>query len=160
MRHGSAEPYAGTDQERRLTARGREEAAAAGRYLAEHGVVPDHAAVSSATRTQETWAIVREHSGSPVSADFAPALYNAEPEAVLEVLRLTPADAHTVLYLGHNPTAAYLCSALDGGGGDPEALAQLLTGFPPAALAVFEYDGEWAALDAGVARLVLCRVRG
>ena len=160
MRHGTAEPYAGTDQERRLTARGREEAAAAGRYLAEHGVVPDHAAVSAADRTRETWAVVREHSGSTVCADVEPSLYNAGPEAVLEVLRLTPADAHTVLYLGHNPTASFLCSALDGGGGAPEALAQLLTGFPPGALAVFEYDGEWADLDTGAARLSLCRVRG
>ena len=86
-------------------------------------------------------------------------LYNATPETVLEVLRLTPPEARTLLYLGHNPTAAYLCSTLDQGDGDPQALAQLLTGFPPAAVAVFELDGDWADLELGTARLLLCRVR-
>ena len=160
MRHGSAEPYAATDQARRLTPRGRDEAAAAGRFLAEHGVVPDHASVSAAARTQDTWEVVREHSGASTSATLEPTLYNAEPETVLEVLRLTPDECDTLLYVGHNPTAAYLCSALDSGGGDPQALAQLLTGFPPAAVAVFELDVAWADLDLGAARLTLCRVRG
>lgn len=160
MRHGSAEPYAASDQDRRLTGRGREEAAAAGRYLATNDVVPDHAAVSSAVRTRETWDVVREHSGSAAQGTPERLLYNAEPETVIEVLRGSPSEARTVLYLGHNPTAAYLCSALDSGEGDPDAVGQLLTGFPPAALAVFEYDGEWTDLALGAVRLVLCRVRG
>jgi phosphohistidine phosphatase len=160
MRHGSAEPYGTTDQTRGLTDRGRDEAAAAARFLASHGLVPDHAAVSSAIRTQETWAVVREHSGSEADAQIERMLYNAEPETALEVLRLTPAEARTLLYLGHNPTASFLCSALDSGEGDPKALGELMTsGFPPAAVAVFEYGGEWTDLDLGAARLVECRVR-
>jgi phosphohistidine phosphatase len=56
----------------------------------------------------------------------------------------------TALVVGHNPTMAYLAQVLDVGG-SPQLAA---TGFPAAAAAVFEYDGPWADLAEGTARLV------
>ena len=52
MRHAKAEPFASTDRERALTARGRKDALEAGAYLASTSTVPDHTVISSALRTR------------------------------------------------------------------------------------------------------------
>lgn len=153
MRHGRAEPYAASDFARALTARGRLEASAVGRYLVAAGMVPDHAVVSSATRATATWDEVRAASGSTAGAEVDRTLYGAEAEAILEALRLVPEAARTVLFVGHNPGVMHLASVLDGGDGDPDAVRGLLEGFPTAALAAFEVTGSWADLTAGSARL-------
>ena len=154
MRHAKAEPYAETDAARRLTARGRDDAADAGRRLASLGVRPDQALVSSAVRTRETWVAVHERCGGEAQEEFSDDLYAASPAGVLEVLRRLPDDVSSCIYVGHNPTAAHLAAALDDGEADPEVLRGLLAGFPPAALAVFEVPGSWAELSEGGARLV------
>jgi phosphohistidine phosphatase len=153
MRHAKAEPYAETDGARELTARGREEAAAAGAHLASLGVRPDHALVSSARRTRETWAAVREACSADAREEVSDGLYAASPSAALEALRLVPDDASTCIYVGHNPTAAHLAAGLDDGDADPEVLRGLLAGFSTSALAVFVLPGSWAELDEGGARL-------
>jgi phosphohistidine phosphatase len=158
MRHAKAESYAENDRERHLTDRGRAAAAEAGRHLAELGVVPDHAVVSAAVRTVETWEEVRRASGSTAQPDITEAVYAASPGSILETLRLVPAGARTVLFVGHNPSAGALVHLLDDQEGDPALVAEMLQGFPTAALAVFELPGEWEELDEGSARLTHVRV--
>lgn len=159
MRHGAAEPYAATDQARALTTRGRADAAAAGRHLASTGLVPDHALVSTAVRTRQTWEEVRVATGATVEAELESSLYSAHAEGILELVRLVPVDARTLIVVGHNPASAYLASTLDGGEGDPEAVRRLIEGgFPPAATATFELDCTWSDLAAGRARLTDVRV--
>ena len=153
MRHAKAEPYADTDSARRLTARGREAATAAGRFLAEQGLVPDHALISDAVRTRETWAAVREACGSDAQEEVTEDLYAASPSDVLEAIRMVPDAAATCIYVGHNPTAAHLAAALDDGDADPDVLRGLLAGFSTSALAVFELPGPWSELDEAGARL-------
>ena len=46
------------DRDRKLMKRGRADAPVIGAYMAHHGLVPDLALVSPATRAQETWALV------------------------------------------------------------------------------------------------------
>jgi phosphohistidine phosphatase len=154
MRHAKAEPFAATDHERRLTDRGRSSARDVGTHLRDEGVLPDHALVSSAVRTRETWDEVVETSGVACETTFDDAVFTGSPDVVLEALRAVPADAHTVLFLGHNPTASYLCHLLDDGGGDPGASSQLMTGFPPAAVATLEVTVPWAELAPETARVV------
>ena len=153
MRHAKAEPYAETDSARRLTARGHQEAAAAGAHLASLGVALDHALVSSATRTRETWDAVREACGADAREEISDPLYAASPTAALETIRLVPEEVTTCIYIGHNPTAAHLAAGLDDGDADPDVLRGLLAGFPTSALAVFELPGPWAELDEAGARL-------
>ena len=154
MRHAKAEPYADADRDRRLTARGRAGATAAGRQLAAWGVVPDHALVSAAERTVETWRLLAEElDGQPVE-EVTEAMYSASAEAVLEALRQLPDEHRTVVYVGHNPSAGYLATVLNDNTGDPGAIRRLLAGFPPAATAVFEVDGGWESLGEDAARLV------
>jgi phosphohistidine phosphatase len=154
MRHAKAEPFAATDHERRLTDRGRSSARDVGTHLRDEGELPDYALVSSAVRTRESWDEVVEASGVSCETAFDDAVFTGSPDVVLEALRAVPADAQTVLFLGHNPTASYLCHLLDDGGGDPDASSQLLTGFPPGAVATLEVTVPWTDLAPETARVV------
>ena len=105
------------DHDRPLNARGRRDAAALGAWLTETGRIPDAALVSTARRTQETWALLGfDATPMTLRAD----LYHAAPEAMLAALRGAP-DVETVLMLGHQPgigaAARMLLAAPPDGGG-------------------------------------------
>jgi phosphohistidine phosphatase len=154
MRHAKAEPFAATDHARRLTERGLECARDVGRHLLESGLVPDFALVSSALRTRETWAeVARACGATDVQVSYDDTVFTGSPDVVLEAIRGAPADASTVIFVGHNPTAAYLAHLLDDGEGDPAAVSELVQGFPPGALAVLEVDVAWVDLAAGTGRV-------
>jgi phosphohistidine phosphatase len=155
MRHAKAEPYAASDHARRLTDRGIASARDVGRYLRDKGLSPDYVAVSSATRTRQTWAAASE--SLDVAEDdvsFDDALFTGSADVVVEVLHASPADAATVMFVGHNPSAAYLCHYLDDGDGDSAAVSSLLQGFPPSAVAVLEIGVPWADLGPETGRIV------
>lgn len=154
MRHAKAEPFAATDHDRQLTDRGRADAAAAGRHLAETRTVPDHAVVSTALRTVQTWQELARTSGSTVDPVLDAAVYTGSVDVVLETLRTVPEAATTLVFVGHNPTAAYLAHTLDDGDGEPGAVHGMLRGFPTGALAVLEVMVPWADLAAEAGRLV------
>jgi phosphohistidine phosphatase len=154
MRHAKAEPFAATDHVRRLTDRGHESARDTGRHLRELGYVPDFALVSSAMRTRETWVAVAETSGADARVSYDDALFTGSPDVVLEAMQGAPEDAATVMVVGHNPTAAFLCHLLDDGEGESSAVSELLQGFPPGALAVLEVGVPWSELAAETGRIV------
>jgi phosphohistidine phosphatase len=155
MRHAKAEPFAESDQQRRLTDRGHEAARAAGRHLRESGVRPDFALVSTAVRTRETWAELAAGCGvDPGLATFDDTLFNGSADVVLDALRAIPEDATTAVFVGHNPTAAYLGHLLDDGEGDPDAVARMLRDFPPAALTVLQVTVPWSELGPETGRVL------
>jgi phosphohistidine phosphatase len=155
MRHAKAEPYAASDHVRKLTDRGAASARDVGRHLRDQGLVPEYVAVSSATRTRQTWAAVAESLGAAdTEVSFDDALFTGSADVVVEVLHATPPDAGTVMFVGHNPSAAYLCHYLDDGDGDPSAVSELLKGFPPSAVAVLEIRVPWADLGPETGRIV------
>jgi phosphohistidine phosphatase len=154
MRHAKAEPFASSDNARTLTDRGLASARDAGAYLREHGVLPDYAIVSSAVRTRQTWDAVVETAGladCPVSFDDA--VFTGSPDVVIDALRAAPEDAGTLMFVGHNPTAAFLCHHLDDGEGDPAAVSEMFKGFPPGALALLDVRVPWAELGAETASI-------
>jgi phosphohistidine phosphatase len=154
MRHGKAEAFAQGDHLRRLTERGRRESRVAGQWLADQGIVPTDAFVSSAARTRETWEALVAGNGTPAEARVEDAVYSADTESALDVLREAPVDAEVVLYVGHNPTAASLAYLLDDGDPDPAAFRAMSIGFPTAAVAVLEISVPWAELDAATGHLI------
>ncbi|MCW2818104.1 MAG: Phosphoglycerate mutase [Marmoricola sp.] len=158
MRHGRAEPYGDEDHRRLLTERGEREARAAGEWLAAQGLLPDHALVSSAARTRATWAQLAAASGSRVQPDFSDEAYAADADTATDLLRAVPPEAGTVLYLGHNPTAASLAVLLDSGDPEPDAFRVVGGGLPTGALAVLEVTVPWSELDTGTSRLVQAHV--
>ena len=124
MRHAKAEPYASSDHARTLTERGVASARDAGAHLRELGLSPDHAVVSSAVRTRQTWDALVETAGiTECEVSFDDAVFTGSAEVALEVLQNVAEDAETVLFLGHNPTAAFLAHYLDDGEGDPAAVS-------------------------------------
>jgi phosphohistidine phosphatase len=154
MRHAKAEPFAETDRQRALTDRGRQNAFAAGEHLAAAGAVPDYAVVSSAARAVATWDAVAAGSGSSAKVALDDAVYSGSPDVVLEALRAVPEDAEVVIFVGHNPAAAYVAHLLDDGHGDAEAVHGMLQGYPTSAMTILEIDVPWADLAPESGRVV------
>jgi phosphohistidine phosphatase len=158
IRHAKAEQAGATDFERRLAARGRADAAALGSWLAAEGLVADHALVSAAHRTRETWSALAEAAGWELSADYDQGLYAAGPETALDILRGAPDEARTLVLVGHNPTVASLAQLLDDGEGDDDAASAMAMGYPTSAATVLAYDGPWADLGEQCARVLAFHV--
>jgi len=90
-----------SDHDRVLNDRGRGAAPKVGRWLKDHGHLPDAALVSSARRTVETWELLAPELGVSVPMTLAPGLYHAEAGDILTHLR--KAEVPTVMVIGHNP---------------------------------------------------------
>lgn len=156
LRHASAAPVAPSDAERALTSRGHAEAQAAGAWLARTGTVPDRALVSAAVRARETWTDVAAGAGWTLEADHDSALYSADTDSALDLLRLTDEGVGTLVVVGHNPTVASLVQMLDDGEG-PDGTEVLRRGFPAGSAAVFAVGRPWADLELSCARLAAFR---
>lgn len=154
MRHAEAEPWADSDAERALTAKGARDAAAAGAWLAGNGLLPDQALVSAARRTRQTWQALAAAAGSSLQPDVRLDLYSAGPESALDELRSADEESRTLMLLGHNPTVSFLANLLQDGLGPQEALTAMTAGYPTAALTVLEYEGAWSRLSFGDARVL------
>jgi phosphohistidine phosphatase len=153
MRHAEAERWAQSDAERGLTESGRASARAAGQWLAQNDLIPDHALVSAARRTRETFEHLALGAESDLEPDLRLDLYQASPESALDELRLAPDASHTLLLVGHNPTISFLANLLQDGLGEPAAITAMTAGYPTAALTVMEYERAWADLSFGDARV-------
>lgn len=134
------------DRERVLSARGERDAPKVGRYLAEHDLVPQHAIVSAAERTRQTW----QHLGRKVTeiptVTIDERIYEAAPADILAAIAETPADAASVMVVGHNPGLQSVALMLTGSGGG-KAWRLLSEKFPTAALAVIDFDApDWKSL--------------
>jgi phosphohistidine phosphatase len=158
FRHGKAERSApGGDIARRLTERGRRDAELMGRVLAEQGLVPDLALVSSAARTQETW--------DAASPAFPGAkllvrrdLYLAEEAVIVDLAETLGESAGTVMVIGHNPGLHMLTlGLLRQGGAGAAVLARAQDKFATSSVSAFtfdaagrpSYDGLFHASDHG-----------
>jgi phosphohistidine phosphatase SixA len=146
LRHAHAEPAAPgqADLDRPLSPEGLAEAEAAGRWLAEHDLVPDCVLSSPARRTRETLEAVLATVGY-VDQRLAPEIYDATPGALIAL-----ADAHReverLLVVGHNPGLEQLVALLHSGqSGD-------YRGMPPGGIAVLALPAG-AAIEPGCARL-------
>ena len=134
------------DHDRPLSKRGRESAPVIGRWLAEHGHVPDLVLCSSSARTLET---VRRLAlpGLPEPV-VERALYHAAPETILARLAALPPECGTAMLVGHNPSTHQTARAL-AGAGESHWLAEIARKFPTAAAAVIEFEGsDWSAVRA------------
>lgn len=146
LRHGkSSYPDGVDDHDRPLNGRGEREAPIAGRLIAEAlptGAVVDEALVSSATRAQQTWELVRE-SVTPRATRTLPELYLATRSELLNVVNALPVS-DVVIIVGHNEGL--------------EELAAWLTGTPvvltTSTYARMSSDLDWADWTEGCAELV------
>ncbi|HUY47683.1 MAG TPA: histidine phosphatase family protein [Streptosporangiaceae bacterium] len=140
MRHAKAgELPGGPDVERALRPRGCRNASAAGQWLAARGLVPDLVLCSNARRARQTWQYVSAELAGEPRVFNDPRLYHADATDLLEIFAEAPAQARSLMYVGHNPAAADLAEILTGGPVD----------FPTAAIAIIGLDGGWPDLSQG-----------
>ncbi|WP_333897459.1 SixA phosphatase family protein [Brevundimonas aurantiaca] len=142
MRHAQAEPTSpsGGDEARPLSAVGRNEALLMGRALAERGLKPDLALVSSAVRTRQTWEQMHDVLGD-VEVRDEPRLYNAPADVLRSFVEASEEEAGCLLILAHNPGVHVLAGDyLSESAASPAILDRLAGGFPTGAAAVFTVD--------------------
>lgn len=146
LRHAHAEPAVPgqDDLDRPLSPEGLAEAEAAGRWLAEHGLVPDCVLCSPARRTRETLEAVLGRVGY-VDQRLEPSIYEASP-GTLAALADSHCEVGRLLVVGHNPGLEQLAALMHSGqSGD-------YRGMPPGGIAVLTLPAQ-AAIEPGVARL-------
>ncbi|MFF4342764.1 SixA phosphatase family protein [Kitasatospora sp. NPDC001540] len=145
LRHAKADWPDVPDELRPLAERGRADAVAAGRWLAEHELVPDRVLCSTAVRTRQTWELAEPELGGAPELVLEPRAYRAEPDELVELLRELPSVVRTVLLVGHRPEVQGLVLGLAREDGS-EALERLREKFATAGVAVLEVSGEWGQL--------------
>ncbi|MFB7948190.1 histidine phosphatase family protein [Kitasatospora phosalacinea] len=145
LRHAKADWPDVPDELRPLAERGRADAAAAGRWLAEHELVPDRVLCSTAVRTRQTWELVEPELGGAPELVLEPRAYRADADELVDLLRELPPVVRTVLLVGHRPEVQELVLGLARGSGG-EALERVREKFSTAGVAVLDVPGEWGQL--------------
>ena len=154
LRHAKTErPEPGErDRDRRLTKRGREDAPLIGAYMARHGLVPDLALVSPATRAEETWALVAKALPTAPKLVEEEGIYNAGRDKLIGIIRKAR-DAHVLLVVGHNPGLHELAVSLIASG-DVEARERVNEKLPTTGLVVIDLPfDDWSRLHPNAGRI-------
>jgi phosphohistidine phosphatase len=142
------------DLERPLAPRGRQSAPLMARRMVKKGWVPDLVLCSQAKRVRETWQLMAPVLGEKIPCKTLRTLYPGTPSRLLMALHRAPAEAGTLLLIGHNPGLGALATDLCGSGPE-EALARMSVKFPTAGLAVIGFEIEdWSDLASGGGRLL------
>lgn len=160
IRHAKTEQSGPPDQGdhgRRLLPRGVGDAEAAGRWLADEGLVPDLVLCSTSVRTRETWEHITTESEHLAEAEVwhDPRIYNAWAETLLTVLAEVPDEVRTVAVVGHAPGVPDLVADLaDAERSAESAVARFELGFPTMTCAVLQTDAPWDGIPVESALLV------
>jgi phosphohistidine phosphatase len=152
IRHGKAADGP-VDALRPLADRGRVDAPAIGRWLAAHGLAPDRVVVSPARRAVQTWELAGAEITDAPSPMVDDRVYDNAVEALLELIRETPAAVGVLGVVGHNPSVEEFASYLDDGRGESAARERMTQKFPTGAVAVLDVSGPWSHLGAGAGAL-------
>ena len=102
------------DFDRPLANRGREDCAVIGRFIEEKGIDFDLVLVSTAARTRETIALVKDRAKFQAEVRYDERIYEAITAQLLEVISQVENDRQSVLLVGHNPGIADLLALLTG----------------------------------------------
>ncbi len=152
------------DHDRPLARRGQRDAPAMGRWLRAAGHVPDQVLCSTARRARETWQLAQAGLGAAPPARFEDLVYQGSAAQLLDLIRSAAPAARTLLIVGHDPAIPDLARTLaaaapparagsHGSAGHRAAADRMRAKFPTAAVAVFEFTGNWGQLSRGTAQL-------
>lgn len=149
LRHGKAQPDAPHgDWARDLTNRGRRDARTMGELIGSRIGRPDAIVTSDAHRARQTAEIAAEAIGFDTPITLEHAIYEAWLPDLINVVQSLPADASTVVIVGHNPGFEALVVALAG-------LDASEVRLPTAGLARLELDiATWTEVEPGSGRLI------
>lgn len=137
MRHGKAETNAPSDKERALADRGEAQGRLIGEYLDSQSISPQVVLVSSARRTQETWAAVLStlpaFTGEVIVVDE---LYLGGRNEMYEAITRYGGEAGTVMVVAHEPTTSAVAAELADDSSDASSLAQVRIGVPTGSVSI------------------------
>ena len=112
--------------------------------------MPDKVLCSTATRTKETLERIEGALCKALETDFEDALYLAETDDIIDVLRSQSDDFRTLMVVGHNPGMEEAVTRLSGPSQDT-GWTEAVKKFPTCALAVINFDvGAWRDISKGV----------
>ncbi len=140
------------DHERPLAPRGRLAVKVLAKHVRARRIEPMQVLCSSALRARETLDGIAPGGIHLIE----PELYDASGQDLLERLRRVPYEVDSVLVVGHCPAVQDLVvrlassAELIDGGGEPGDIRRK---FPTGALATLTFEGAWAELGPGCARL-------
>jgi phosphohistidine phosphatase len=107
---------------------------------------------SSSRRTVDTLEGIRAALPKRARIDVVDELCLADADTLVTLLRALDAQVGCAMLIGHNPGLEDLASLL-AGSGDAGLRTQLAAKFPTGALVALSFDGTWATLAAGAARI-------
>jgi phosphohistidine phosphatase len=150
MRHGkSAYPDGVDDHDRPLADRGRREAGIGGDWMRSSQPQVDLVLCSTATRTRETLAAT----GIKAPVSFEPSIYGGSPHELIDLVREVTAPAETILLIGHAPGIPWTGWEL-ANNRNSLAAGEMSQAYPTSAIAVLEFECDWAELGPGTGELV------
>ena len=139
---------------RPLALKGREQAPAVGKALAEAKLQPSTVYVSAAVRTLQTWkGLSRTLACDTDMAQVREDLYEASVQDVVDLIHGVPSSSRCLLVVGHEPTMAATAAYFAGPQSKAPALAQVRVGLPTAGWAVLESGSSWDTWERGNALL-------
>jgi len=140
------------DYDRPLAPRGTKAVRRLREYLTRTEHRPDVVLCSSSRRTVDTVEGIRVALPKRASIEPADGLYLADATTILTRLRALDGTVRCAMLVGHNPGIEDLASRLVGSG-DAELRAQLAAKLPTGALVALSFNGAWADLAPGAARI-------
>jgi phosphohistidine phosphatase len=121
--------------------------------MADKALLPDFTVVSTARRARQTWELVRPAFGRDIVEHDEPRIYEASASAILDVVRETGPDVHTLLVVGHNPGLHELALKLIRNENSPD-LSRLQQKYPTAGLVVIDFKfRRWSKRSEGLGQL-------
>ncbi|MBF0380085.1 MAG: histidine phosphatase family protein [Magnetococcales bacterium] len=154
LRHAKSawDTDATTDFERPLAKRGKGDAPRMGRWMLEHGLLPDHVVSSPALRAKQT--AVKACKAMDIGKgkiNWDPRVYGAGTEDLLEVLAEVPSKAYRVMIVGHNPGMEFLFNYLAKKDGKDQLEDSPIK---TATAVVLDIPTSWKNLQADCAKIV------
>ncbi len=141
------------DIRRPLSARGKRDADAAGRALAQQGLTVDVALISPATRAQETWAGVQAGGVDATDIRTVEAIYHHDAADIVSALRDLDDSVQTVMVVGHSPTIHEAVELIARRDATKDWFA-LDTKYPTSGIAIIELDERWSDIAGATGTLV------
>jgi len=127
------------DFDRPLNAKGRRAARAIGRHMRGEDLRFDAVLASPAVRVTETLEEVESGYGTPLTPQWERRIYLATANELLDVVHSAPAEAESLLLVGHNPGLEQLVLMLVPSEADAASRGEIAAKYPTASLAELSF---------------------